>query len=131
MLLSGAFDIEAVNAEGAFGWFATTVLWAYSGVRDYLGDEKFKLVSVTRYVSKTFPPSFISSGNGDPLAPQAVALAKALGQQGTTVDSLFFSADREPALPHEYQFVLDDAAGQEALSRMLAFASTWLAPVPR
>jgi acetyl esterase len=31
LLLSGGFDIEAVDLEGDFGWFLKTVLWAYSG----------------------------------------------------------------------------------------------------
>lgn len=62
-----------------------------------------------------FPPSFISSGNGDPLAPQAVALAQKLSQLGVRVDTLFFPQDRQPPLPHEYQFNLDDQARQEAL----------------
>jgi hypothetical protein len=46
----------------------------------------------------------------------------ALGLFGRVrVDTLFFPPDRAPALPHEYQFNLDDPAGREALNRMLAF----------
>jgi acetyl esterase len=121
LLLSGAYNVDAVDFNGSFGWFVRTVLWAYSGVRDFARDERFRLLSVTNYVSERFPRSFISSGNGDPLAPQAVALADKLERQGVVVDSLFFPADRNPPLPHEYQFDLDNAAGRQALERMLAF----------
>jgi acetyl esterase/lipase len=121
VLVSGAFDMEAVDLSGDHAWFLRTVLWAYSGTRQFLSDERFRLISVTRYVDSAFPPSFISSGNGDPLAPQAVALAEKLDGLGVAADALFFPADYDPPLPHEYQFNLDTPAGQEALARMLAF----------
>ena len=54
-------------------------------------------------------------------APQAVALAQRLGGLGVHVETLFFPTDHAPSLPHEYQFNLDEQAGQEALNRMLAF----------
>ena len=121
LLLSGAYDIGQIDLEGDFGWFVRTVLWAYSGTRDFMNDERFRLISVTNYVTRAFPPSFISSGNGDPLAPQAAALTRKLEGLGVKVDSLFFPADYSPPLPHEYQFDLDTPAGQKALGRMLAF----------
>jgi acetyl esterase/lipase len=121
LLLSGAYDIEAVDFGGANGWFVRTVLWAYVGTKDFLSDDRFKLASVTQHVTGAFPPSFISSGNGDPLAPQAVALAHRLEQLGVRVDSLFFPPNYSPPLPHEYQFNLDIPAGREALERMLRF----------
>lgn len=121
LLHSGAYDVEQLNLEGEFGWFVRTVLWAYSGTRDFMNDERFRLVSVTHHITGAFPPSFVSSGNGDPLAPQAVALARKLETLGVKVDSLFFPADYSPPLPHEYQFNLDNPAGQKALGRTLAF----------
>lgn len=124
LLLSGTYDLAGLNFEGPYGWFLNTVLWAYSGAKDFLEDERFRLIAVTQYVTKAFPPSFVSSGNGDPLAPQAVALAEKLKQLGVQVDALFFPADHEPALPHEYQFNLDEPAGQEALKQMLVFLDT-------
>lgn len=121
MLLSGAYDIDAVDYAGAFGWFSRTVLWAYSGAKDFLHDERFRLMSVTNHVSAVFPPTFISSGNGDPLAKKAVALADRLQGAGVPVDGLFFPPGTDPALPHEYQFDLDSAAGMQALERMRVF----------
>lgn len=112
------------NSEGNYGWFLKTVLWAYSGVRDFHEDERFGLMSVTGHATGAFPSSFISSGNADPLAPQALALAQKPAGLGVHVDTLFFPADRVPPLPHEYQFNLDEPAGQEALNQMLAFLGT-------
>lgn len=67
------------------------------------------------------PPSFLSAGNGDPLAPHSQALVDALQAQGVAVDALCFPDDHVPALPHEYPFNLDVATGREALARSLAF----------
>ncbi|WP_312166549.1 alpha/beta hydrolase [Phenylobacterium sp.] len=128
MLLSGAFDVGAVDLDGDMGWFLRTVLWAYSGVKDFTKDEQFKLVSVTNYVTPAFPRAFISSGNGDPLEPQAIALADKLEALGGRVERLFYRADHMPALQHEYQFNLDSPEGQLALTRMSAFLDAALAP---
>lgn len=125
LLLSGAYDLDAVDYHGDYAWFLKTVLWAYSGVNNFLADDRFRLMSITPHVTAAFPPSFISSGNGDPLAPQAVALAKKLASVGVRVDTLFFPTDQKPALPHEYQFNLDTAAGQDALKKMLAFLESF------
>ena len=123
ILFSGVYDPSAVNPKGNRGWLLKAMLWAYSGVKDFRADERFKPMSVTNNVTGAFPPTFISSGNGDPFEPQAAALAQKLARLGVRVDSLFFPADQVPPVPHEYQFNLDEPAGQEALNRMLAFLS--------
>ncbi|MEJ0028377.1 MAG: alpha/beta hydrolase [Rhizomicrobium sp.] len=126
MLLSGFYDAGAVDFRGDWGWLFRTILWAYSGVKNLPRDEQFKLLSVTDYVTPAFPRTFISSGNGDPLAPQAVALTRKLEGLGVGVDSLFFPAAYAPALRHEYQFNLDTAGGRLVLTRMLAFLAATL-----
>jgi acetyl esterase/lipase len=64
---------------------------------------------------------FITAGNGDPLEPHSRSLAEALTGQGVEADTLFFPADHEPPVGHEYQFDLDQVPGQQALERILAF----------
>lgn len=121
ILFSGAYDPSPANLEIHHAWFSKTVLWAYLGVKNFHKHERFRLMSVTAHVTGAFPPSFISSGNGDPLAPQALALAQKLDGLGVNLETLFFPTDRVPPLPHEYQFNLDEPAGREALKRMLGF----------
>jgi acetyl esterase len=130
LLLSGAYDIGSVDLSGNYGWFVRTVLWAYSGSHDFMNDERFRLASITDHVNADFPASFISSGNGDPLEPQAVRLADSLRALRVPVDTLFFPDNHEPALPHEYQFNLQDPAGREALRQIVSFAEQWSAPRP-
>lgn len=121
ILVSGAYDLDNIDLKGNSGWFLRTILWAYSGARNFMSDPRFGLLSVTQYVSATFPPAFITSGNGDPLAPPARQFAATLQGLGVHILPLFFPDDYNPALPHEYQFNLDTAAGAEAQVRMLAF----------
>lgn len=124
ILFCGAYDTHHLNLDGPFGGFLRTVLWSYSGSRDFKNDPRFAGASVIDYVTKDFPPAFISAGNGDPLLSQSLAFADRLESLGVRNERLFFLANREPPLPHEYQFNLDDEAGRLALARVAAFAST-------
>ncbi len=128
ILASGAYDLKSIDFEGDWAWFLNTVLWAYTGAKDFLEDGQFDLASVQQHVGPAFPPAFITSGNGDPLAPQAYRLANTLEALGVDVETLFFPADHAPALPHEYQFNLDLPEGQQAFDAMVGFARTRLAP---
>lgn len=120
VLFCGPYDLALMSFEGPAGWFLDTVVWSYLGGHGAdapRGDE----FSVLRHVTAAFPPLFISAGNGDPLERHSHALAERARALGVQIDRLFFDADHEPALPHEYQFDLDSEAGREALERALAF----------
>jgi len=112
-----------------------TVIWSYVGTRNP-HDERAAQISVAPHVTSTFPPVFISVGNAEPLAPQSVELANALRAKRVAVDALFFPADHQPPLPHEYQLLLSTDAGRLALDRSVAFltahatAGTTTVPAP-
>lgn len=116
-LLSGAFDLAGVGRN----WFVDSLLWAYTGKRDFRSDARLQLMAITPNVNARFPPCYLTSGNADPLLPQALALEQRLRTLGVDVDSLFFAADHQPPLLHEYQFNLDSAEGQLSQQRLLAF----------
>lgn len=121
VLICGAYDITLPDYNGIQGDFLRTVLWSYSGRRDFLAAPEFRTASVAKYVTRDFPPSFITAGNADPLEPQSKAMAGQLQHVDVDTDTLFYPPDHAPALPHEYQFNLDDADGRQALVRLLAF----------
>lgn len=103
-------------------WGDTTSLWAYTGDRDVTLSASVDLMSTINFVTKDFPPVYITGGNADPLtAAQSKPFAAKLTTLGVSVDSLFWPASYTPALPHEYQFRLDLAAAQTALTRTLEF----------
>ena len=121
LLLCGVYGTDDMKLEGPFGLFLRTALRSYFGLDDFRADPRLEQFALARHVTKDFPPAFISAGNGDPLLPQSRTLAAALRARGVRVDELFFPADYSPALPHEYQFNLDTAAGREALARSVGF----------
>lgn len=122
MLLScGAYDLALPDYNGDFGKFLHTVLWAYSGKKDFLNDPALKQASVVNYVTSAYPPTFLTAGNGDPLQDQSKELASKLTSLGVPVSTLFYPADHQPQLPHEYQFNLDNDDGEKALNAMLTF----------
>lgn len=126
MLLNcGAYDLALPDYNGPFGGFLHTVLWAYSGKKDFLNDPALKTASVVNYITKDFPPTFITAGNTDPLLNQSQEFAKKLTSLGVPTSQLFYAADHQPALSHEYQFDLDNADGKKALEQIVKFVRTY------
>jgi acetyl esterase len=122
LLYCGPYAMSGSPAGNPFArWFARTVQWSYSGRRDYTRDARGVTLAVAKFVTPGFPPTFISVGNADALAPQSYALAIALHGEGVRVDALFFPPDYHPGLPHEYQFFLDTEEARLALSRSQEF----------
>lgn len=128
VLHCGAFDAGMIDLSGEFGSFLQTVFWSYLGEREFQEDPRVRELSVLENLSRAFPPLFISVGNADPLAPQSYRLAELATAQGTSVESLFFPADYQPPLGHEYQWNLDGEAGQQALQRLVGFMKHVTAP---
>jgi acetyl esterase/lipase len=44
LLLSGAYDLNSFDFHGDYAWLLNPVFWAYSGSRDFLNDERFRLL---------------------------------------------------------------------------------------
>lgn len=130
VLNCGIYDVpEMLAGKGVIGWGVDQVLWAYTGARSPGDSLAGQQMSTINHVTGAFPPAYISGGNGDPLTDtQSKPLAAKLVGLGVDVDGLFFAADYEPKLPHEYQFNLDDAAGPQALQRTLDFLAKVFTP---
>jgi acetyl esterase len=117
----GPYDLVATSDIAAMRTFFTAIVWSYSGTRRFRDDPYLATAAVVRNVTEAFPPTFLTVGNDDPLREHSYALAGALRAKGVDVDTLFYPADHQPALAHEYQFDLDlDDAGV-ALERMVSF----------
>lgn len=121
VLNCGAYDLALPDYNGPFGGLLHTVLWAYSGKKDFLDDSAIKPASVVNYITSDFPPAFITAGNVDPLEEQSTEFAKKLKSLGVSTHTLFYPKDHQPELSHEYQFNLDNADGQNALKQITAF----------
>ena len=120
ILYCGIYEVHNLKTEGSFGSFLKTVMWSYFGVKDITNDQYAKTASITNHLTNSFPPSFISAGNQDPLLEQSKILSSKLIARDVYVDTFFFPGNYTPALEHEYQFTMDKS-GKEALERSLIF----------
>lgn len=126
VLYCGIYDIPHFLDVGnlpslPLRWGIRETIRAYTGTRNPESKAAGEMSTIT-HVTADFPPAFISGGNDDPLTDsQSRPLVEALRAKGVEVDTLFFAADHQPPLPHEYQFNLDQEAGQTALKRTLDY----------
>lgn len=97
------------------------MLRAYSGRINYIRDPIFNLGSVINHIPHTYPPTFISTGNQDPLKKHSYSLANTMASKGIKIDTLFWETRNDVSLGHEYQFNLDEESGKVALTRTVEF----------
>lgn len=110
-----------VSVEKIIGWGMDVSVWAYSGTRD-TNSPILREMSAQYHVTKDFPATYISGGNGDGLTKgQSVPFADKLDILGVQVVRHFFADDHQPMLPHEYQFNLDTDDGKIALEKTVDF----------
>ncbi len=123
VLCCGPYDLGLVRpGKGIMADFETCCMWSYSGSRAFRTSRVFSTMSVVDHVTPAFPPTFVTVGNADPLAPHTVSLVDALEAQGVPVEQACFDAAHAPALDHEYQFDLSLADARETLEKIMEFA---------
>jgi acetyl esterase len=116
------FDLSLVHPDSPLRSLLLAVGWSYSGTRDFQHNARFmSTINVTEHLTAAFPPVFITAGNADPLLPQSRTMAAALETAGVATESLFYPADHQPPLPHEYQFDVNLDDGRAARDRLVAF----------
>ncbi|MEQ4564735.1 alpha/beta hydrolase [Paenarthrobacter sp. CAP02] len=126
ILHCGVYDLRAMaDLNGIVAWGFKTSLWAYTGTKDWSATYAGATMSTIDFVQKDFPPTFISGGNGDGLTwLQSVPYSNRLKEAGVPVTELFWPADHQPELPHEYQFHLNFGEAREARDKLFDFLST-------
>lgn len=123
VLFSGPYDPTTVDYDDAsFGFFMRTVLWAYSGTKDFLHDEQFLFAALPEHVDASYPPTFVSTGPADPLLRQNLEWVDALQAAGVDTTTLFFDADEVPdTVGHEYQLAVSTDEARQAMKSSVAF----------
>ena len=123
LLFCGVYDLNAMALlTGPLGWGFRTVLWAYTGAKDWTATEAAAHMSILDHVGPDFPPTYISGGNGDYLTEhQSIPLAARLQELGVPVISRFWPKDHRPALGHEYQFKLQLPEARSVLAETVDF----------
>jgi acetyl esterase/lipase len=123
VLNCGVYDLDAMSElTGVGAWGFKIALWGYTGHQDWSQRSSGATMSTIDFVTADFPTTYISGGNGDALTwIQSLPMRDRLVQQGVEVTELFWPADHEPALPHEYQFHLDFEEARAALVATVEF----------
>ncbi|MDI2033695.1 alpha/beta hydrolase [Paenarthrobacter nitroguajacolicus] len=126
ILHCGVYDLRAMaDLSGLVAWGFKTSLWAYTGTKDWSATYAGATMSTIDFVTADFPPTFISGGNGDGLTwLQSVPYSNRLKDAGVPVEELFWPANHQPELPHEYQFHLNFGEAQEARDKTFEFLAS-------
>jgi acetyl esterase/lipase len=77
-LCCGPYDPALADDAAPFHGFLTTILWSYSGTRDWRSSRSFSNIAIGGHLTADFPPTFITVGNADPLAEHSRARGRAL-----------------------------------------------------
>lgn len=101
-------------------FFTKTVAWSLLGTPNWQTDFRIKQVSIVPYVTKKFPPSYITDGNTLSFEEQGLTLRDRLKKESVPVDYLFFTGSNKK-LGHEYQFNYNTKEAQEAYKQTLHF----------
>lgn len=129
VLYCGLYDLASFQQadNGAARFIVQQLGWAYFGDKDWMNGKDAAQSSTYDYVTKEYPPTFLTDGNWESFEEQGQALYQKLRSLDVPADALFYPAE-DVALPHEYQFRYDKYGRQadECFSRTLRFLDTYM-----
>ncbi|MET3963450.1 acetyl esterase/lipase [Marmoricola sp. OAE513] len=122
LLFCGIFDPRAVaDSDRFFAAGLESAMWSLARTRAWQDSPTCRSMTVLDRATGSFPPTFLSAGNADPLTRnQTVPFSARLRELGVPVDEYHPGDDASP-VHHVYQFRLDRPEGAEALERLTAF----------
>lgn len=120
ILYSGPYDFDTVEKTNFPGW--RMFAWSYTGQRDYEQYPRLDELSTVRNATADYPPTYMTTGDADPLEPQTYELDAVLRALGVEVTSRYWTGSGLN-LPHDYIYELDTEAAQTAFADVLQFLS--------
>lgn len=94
--------------------------WGYFKEKSWSKSEQAKSSIIENFVTKDFPPAYITDGNTSSFESQGKELIKKLEANEISVSQRFFDVDKHKTT-HEYQFELSTEAGKIAFKDTLNF----------
>lgn len=123
LLYCGAYDLpEIVNNHEItpVKYIFDKIGWAYSRNKNWGLAELTRSTIVSDFITKDFPPTYITDGNSLSFEAQGKLLAKKLISQNVPVNQRFFDK-AEYKTAHEYQFDLKKEPGKIAFQDTINF----------
>lgn len=121
ILYSGPYDFDTADRLNFPGWRA--YVWSYTGQRDYEQYPRIDELSTVRNATADYPPTYMTTGDADPLEPQTYELDAVLRALAVDVTSRYWTGS-DLHLPHDYIYALDTTAAQTAFEDVLQFLSS-------
>ncbi|OTY49009.1 acetylesterase [Bacillus thuringiensis serovar pingluonsis] len=124
LLFCGPYSMSAfakIQSTKEIQEFIHSAGWAYMGEKKWEELTETKIASILDYVTKDYPPTFITDGNTASFEEQGKALVTALQSEGVVVDNIFFDKNFYGELGHEFQFKMNTLAGQDTFNKVLEF----------
>ena len=123
LLFCGPYDVTRfgeISDNPLVSFLFRRVGWAYMGDKNWLDSDSAKEASIIEYISKDFPPTFITDGNTGSFEDQGMELVKRLNEHGVPVQDVFYST-KEAELGHEYQFIMNTPQARNTFREMIFF----------
>ncbi len=118
ILFSGPYDFDTMEATRFPGF--RTFAWAYLGQKDYENFARIDELSTARSATGDYPPTYLTTGDGDPLESQTYELDAVLRALGVEVTSRYWTGSGL-GLPHDYVYDLRTDAAQTSLADVVEF----------
>lgn len=131
LLFCGPYSVGTIHSsvkKSTLRYMVNRLGWAFFGTRRWRRSPLSSSTEIARQVTGSFPPSFISDGNGFSFEREGRELASALEETSVPVDRLFFPCGQLGAdnpIDHEYQMNLVSPAGKLAWERATTFLARW------
>jgi len=121
LLFCGPFDVAELDKgnNAVLDFLMGRAAWVYFGKKNWADDFAYQ-ATIANHITDKFPPSFISDGNSMSFEKHGRDLADALKNKGVLVETYFIPVEKETAA-HEYQFIMNAAAGKESFDKTLDF----------
>ncbi len=115
-LLSGVYNMDTVG--NCHFPFLKKYLWAYTGEKHYLSYDRIDELSTIRSVTSSYPPTFITVGDIDPLASQTEEMIEVLKKNHVEYVPMLWE---KSYLYHNYVYHLDTSEARKVYQSMIRF----------
>lgn len=122
LLFCGVYNMDKIGAQSSpiIKKGIQAVFWAYTGKKDFKSFSRLNEMSTVNHITPNYPPTFLTVGDADPLAPQTTELIDVLKKNGVEVESVLFDGINTD-LGHEYQFDFTTKHAEQTLAKTLDF----------
>jgi len=118
ILFNGVYDFQTVGKDNFPGF--PKFAWSYTGKKDYRTYSRIDELSTVKNATSTYPATFLTVGDADPIEAQTHQFDAVLRAQGIDVTSLYWTGSGNK-LPHDYIYQLETEPAQRAYQDVLKF----------